>query len=180
MCLANVLTLRLLTTARAGPHDVPNSVPRQLQLTRDGLDLPALDKIRPPNLANRVHRDHPLPPFVPTHALGAIIRDQGEGQNCSSITPELGSCLDGPCCARVKLAMVHQPSAVMSTACSSRDVLAGQDEIRGSAPNQNSALDGALTPWGVPIPGRGRFVISSLHPGAFVDRTVLLQAGRAM
>lgn len=61
-----------------------------------------------------------------------------------------------------------------------RDVLAGQDEIRGSAANQNSALDGALTPWGVPIPGRSRFVISSLNLGAFVDRAALHQAGRAM
>lgn len=69
----------------------------------------------------------------------------------------------------------------MSTAFRWRDKLTGQDEIRGSAPNQNYALEGgalALTPWGVPIPGPCRFVISSLHPYAFNGRAAC-QAGRA-
>jgi len=51
---------------------------------------------------------------------------------------------------------VRPVSAVLMTA--------GLDEVRGSDPNQFFALDGALTPWVVPIPGSDRFVITSQHP----------------
>ena len=91
LLFANVLALRDLAATGAGPNDVANRVARQLQLARNRLDLPALNEIRPPNPAHRVHSDHPRQTFCATHAHQVICTDKGWGQNCSPITPEQGS-----------------------------------------------------------------------------------------
>ena len=88
LLFANVLARRRLA-ARHRPHDVANRIPGELQLPRDRLDLPALHKIRPPNPADRVHRDHP--PLDPLRdARTRAIFNQGVGSKLRADHPQAG------------------------------------------------------------------------------------------
>jgi len=90
LILANIAPLgRLLPLAR--PHDAAHRIARQLQLSRDRLDLASLHEVGAPYPADRVHRDHPpLAPCRRTHEETSATT-RGWGQNCAPITPKQGS-----------------------------------------------------------------------------------------
>ena len=78
LLLAHVAMFRRLCRS-VGADDVAHRVPRQVHLTRDRLDLLAMNEMRTPHLSNRVHRHHPRSAFVPTHALADIIQVERGG-----------------------------------------------------------------------------------------------------